>query len=375
MPQVRQAIEVLERLAPKRYAFPFDKVGLQVGDPYAPLTKGVVSLDRSLAAVQFAADRGAELLVAHHPLIFEPVSSVLQTSHVGRTILELARKNVAFVAAHTNWDSARGGINDALAALIGLTGVVDFGTAAQVKRLKLVVFCPPTAVEAVIDAASEAGAGVIGEYSRCAFMSEGAGTFFGSANSNPAVGAKGQVERVAETRIEMVLLEDRARAVTRAVRRVHPYEEPAFEFFQLAADGEQPAGRMGALAEPTTLLGLLPMLDALLETTSCAWGKPDRQVKKLAIVGGAADSEWREARQAGADALLTGEVKQHVGLEAAEEGFAIIASGHYATEQPGCLALRDRLAADMPEVEWLLHVPEPGFAGRPLWGATRINGL
>lgn len=368
MSQVRQAIEVLERLAPKRYAFPFDKVGLQVGDPHAPLTKGVVSLDRSLAAVQFAADSGAELLVAHHPLIFEPVSTVLQTSHVGRTILELARKNVAFVAAHTNWDSARGGINDALAALVGLTGVTDFGTAAQVKRLKLVVFCPPEAAEAIIDAASEAGAGVIGEYSRCAFMSQGEGTFHGSQNSNPAVGVKGQVEHVKEARIEMVLLEDRARAVTRAVRRVHPYEEPAFEFFQLAADGEQPAGRIGTLAEPTTLRDLLPYLDQRLGTVSCAWGKPDRPVKKLAVVGGAADSEWREARQAGADAFLTGEVKQHVGLEVAEEGFAIIASGHYATEHPGCRTLRDRLAEELPEVDWLLHVPEPGFAGRPLWG-------
>ncbi|HWA82839.1 MAG TPA: Nif3-like dinuclear metal center hexameric protein, partial [Fimbriimonadaceae bacterium] len=103
------------------------------------------------------------------------------------------------------------------------------------------------------------------------------------------------------------------------------------------------------------------------------WGKPDRPIKKLAVVGGAADSEWRDARQAGADAFLTGEVKQHVGLEVVEEGFAIIASGHYATEHPGCRALRDRLAEAMPDVEWLLYEPEPGLAGRPVWGAGGLE--
>ncbi|HVT14132.1 MAG TPA: Nif3-like dinuclear metal center hexameric protein [Fimbriimonadaceae bacterium] len=373
MATVRQAMEALERLAPRRYAFPFDKVGLQVGDPTAPLTKGVVSLDRSLSAVHFAADEGAQMLIAHHPLIFEPVATVLQTSHVGRTILELARKNIAFAAVHTNWDSARGGINDALAGLVGLTSVSDFGTAAQVSRLKLVLFCPPEAAEAVIDAASEAGAGLIGEYARCAFTQEGLGTFLGGENSNPAVGSKGQIEKVEETRVEMVLMEDRMRAVARAIRRVHPYEAPAFDFFRLASESEQPAGRIGVLPEPTTLRELLPYLDQRLETVSCAWGRPDRSIKKLAVVGGAADSEWREARQAGADALLTGEVKQHVGLEVVEEGFAIIASGHFATEHPGCRVLRDRLAEAMPDVEWLLYTPEPGLAGRPDWG--KIGGL
>src|SRR5437879_2504992 len=120
MPQVRHAIEALDRIAPKRFAFSFDKVGLQVGDPAANLKLGVVALDRSLGAVAFAKEHGAQMLVAHHPLIFEPIASVLHTSHVGRTVLELARGNIAFAAAHTNWDSARGGINDALAAMLGL---------------------------------------------------------------------------------------------------------------------------------------------------------------------------------------------------------------------------------------------------------------
>ncbi|MFI5386456.1 MAG: Nif3-like dinuclear metal center hexameric protein [Fimbriimonadales bacterium] len=371
MPQVRNAMEALERIAPARYAFPFDKVGLQVGDSAAELTRGVVSMDRSLGAVAFAAEHKAQMLVAHHPLIFEPISSVVAASHIGRTILQLARHNIAFAAAHTNWDSAGGGINDALAGIFELSDVKEFGYAAEVKRLKVVVFTPRESVEKLVDAVSEAGAGIIGNYSRCAFYCPGEGAFLGNADSNPTIGRAGQVEKVEEVRIEMVLPEDRARAVAKAIRRVHPYEEPAFDFFLLAADSEQPAGRVGTLPEPVTTAQLVEIANKKLEAASWAWGDPDRKIRKLAFVGGAADGELHNAREAGADAQLTGEVKQHVGLEAAEEGFALIASGHYATEHPGCVVLRDRLAQELPEVDWLMYKPEPGFAGRPFLGTGR----
>lgn len=169
-------------------------------------------------------------------------------------------------------------------------------------------------------------------------------------------------------RIEMVVPEAKAGAVSRAIRGVHPYEEPAFDFHQLAADEEQPAGRIGVLQEAMSLAQLVQQIDRELDTASWAWGSPDRPIRRVAVVGGAADGEWRDARQAKADVLVTGEVKQHVGLEAAEEGFAIIAAGHYATEHPGCVTLRDRLAVELPDVEWLLYEPPAGSSGRPFIG-------
>lgn len=365
MSKVFSALIALEKIAPRRFAFSFDKVGLQVGEVSAPLTKGVVSLDRSLGAVKYAAENGAQMLVAHHPLIFEPISAVTDRTHVGRTILELARNNIAFAAAHTNWDSARGGINDALAKIFGLVDVKTFGSAAAVRQLKVVVLCPAQSAEAIIDAVSAAGAGLIGEYKRCAFVTQGTGTFHGSEASSPAVGEAGKTEHVAETRIEMVLPEAAAKDVEEAIRKVHPYEEPAVDFFALADRLEQPAGRVGRLPQPMTLRELTALANERLDTAAMTWGNPSRMVTGLAIVGGSADSEWREARSASANVLLTGEVKQHVGLEAVEQDFPIIAAGHFATEHPGCATLRDRLAEAMPDVEWLLYTPEPGFSGRP----------
>ncbi|MEZ0326671.1 MAG: Nif3-like dinuclear metal center hexameric protein [Fimbriimonas sp.] len=363
MATVRHALEALELIAPKRYAFSFDKVGLQVGSPDQPLTRAVVSLDRSLGAVAFAREVGAELLLAHHPLIFRPIESVDTRTHVGRTILELVQGGISFVAAHTNWDSARGGVNDALAELLGLEEVRDFGTAAEVGRFKLVTTCPTSAVDSIIDAASSAGAGVVGAYSRCAYTGLGHGTFVGDEGSSPAVGSAGVRETVEEVRVEMVVSASSASAVVRAVQKAHPYEEPVRDLYVLRGEREQAAGRIGRLE--TTLCELAAFVDERLNTRCWAWGDGSKRIRKVAVVGGSADEEWMEAQRAGADVLITGEVKQHVAVEASESGMCLIAAGHFATEHPGCAALRERMSKAMPDVEWVLFEPAAGLNGRP----------
>jgi putative NIF3 family GTP cyclohydrolase 1 type 2 len=102
MPTVRDVLVALESIAPKRFAFSFDKVGLQVGSPEQTVTKAVVSLDRSLGAVRFASDKGAELLLSHHPLIFNPLDTVDTRSHQGRTVVRLIQQGTSYIAAHTN---------------------------------------------------------------------------------------------------------------------------------------------------------------------------------------------------------------------------------------------------------------------------------
>jgi len=99
---------------------------------------------------------------------------------------------------------------------------------------KLVVFVPPEALDAVRDAVFAAGAGRIGEYERCSWYTEGTGTFLGGESTDPSVGEKGREERVPELRLETVFPEGRQDEVVEALRRAHPYEEPAFDVYQLA---------------------------------------------------------------------------------------------------------------------------------------------
>ena len=98
---------------------------------------------------------------------------------------------------------------------------------------KLVVFVPPEALDAVRDAIFGAGAGRIGDYERCSWFTDGTGTFRGGESTSPTVGEKGREERVRELRLETVFPEDRHDDVIGALRAAHPYEEPAFDVYEL----------------------------------------------------------------------------------------------------------------------------------------------
>jgi hypothetical protein len=98
---------------------------------------------------------------------------------------------------------------------------------------KLVVFVPPEALDVVRDALFDAGAGRIGDYERCSWYTEGTGTFRGGETTSPTVGEPGREERVRELRLETVFPDDRHADVIAALRRAHPYEEPAFDVYSL----------------------------------------------------------------------------------------------------------------------------------------------
>lgn len=365
MATVADVLNALESLAPKRFAFAWDKIGLQVGDLNRLVTRALVSLDRSLGAVAHAREIGAQLLVSHHPLIWEPLKVVDVSSHQSRTVMILIESGIAAIAAHTNWDAAQGGINDALASVLGLSEVKPFGNGAPAEALKLVFFCPAPDAQRLIDAVTEAGAGTIGDYTRCAFIGTGQGTFKPGPNANPTIGSPNEIETVDEARVETLVPTALKGRVVRALLKAHPYEEPAFDLIPITTTN-QPMGRIGRLPAPMGLNAFSEHLELRLGHKCLAWGRPDAPIRSVAVVGGAAPEEWRAARTAGADAYVTGEVPQHIALEASESGLPILAAGHYATEQPGCLALRDRLQESVPDIDFHLFEPSRGENGRPL---------
>lgn len=367
MARVSDVVAALELIAPTRWALSFDRVGLQVGDPEAPVGKCAVSLDWSDAAIEYCIQNDCQMLVSHHPLLFSPPSTVIASDHIGNAILKLARHSIAFAAAHTNWDAAPGGINDTLAAIIGLRQVVPFGGYAETKNLKVVTFVPTTHADTLINAASREGAGEVGNYRNCAFSSQGTGSFSPSGSATPFTDSP-----VEEVRIEMALPEYRRGQVEAALRQTHPYEEPVIDFYALETRPEMPLARIGKLDQPMTLADFSTHVETRLETHAQTWGRPDLEIHQVALSGGAADSEWRAAKQAGAQVFLTGEVKQHVAIEATSAGVAIVAAGHFATENPGCRALAKALNRACPDVEFQFWEPTAGEAGRPLPSSSRL---
>jgi dinuclear metal center YbgI/SA1388 family protein len=122
-PRVSDILSVLEELTPSSVAEDWDNPGLQVGNPRQPVQRILVSLDPTMGALRAAKRREANLLLTHHPLLFRPISRVDESHYPGSVIAEACRMGVSIVAAHTNLDVIRGGINDSLAHMLQLQNV------------------------------------------------------------------------------------------------------------------------------------------------------------------------------------------------------------------------------------------------------------
>ncbi len=364
MASVRDVLSVLNHIAPSEFAFPGDKVGLQVGDVIAEVKRAVVSLDHSAGAVKACLKSHAELLLCHHPLVMKPLNDVNFGDPTKDRVGELIVAGIAYIAAHTNWDCAPGGVNDALVAELGLVDATSFGTAAECPAFKVVVFCPPDSVDSICDVAAAAGAGEIGNYNRCAFRLVGEATFDANEHSNPTTGKKGERTVLPEVRLEMEVPAGRRIAVEAAVRAAHPYEEPAIQMIQISKRGN-PICRKARLRVPMGLGNFRNMLDSALGFRTTMWEGSAKVINWVGVCGGAASDEWENALAAGCDAFVTGEVKQHLALDATEKGLAMCAAGHYATEQPGVIALAAAMQKHLPDVDWQVFTPEPGANGRP----------
>ena len=161
---------------------------------------------------------GCGIILTHHPLIFEPLNSVSDDTETGRLISRASREGIAVIAAHTNLDSARGGLADILAGLLGLQQTAPLQT-AEAGWSKLVAFLPAVDLDRVREAIFTAGAGAIGDYQHCSYIMEGTGTFLPMEGAHPTIGKVGKDETTNELRLEAVFPAARTNEVTAALIR------------------------------------------------------------------------------------------------------------------------------------------------------------
>jgi GTP cyclohydrolase I len=119
-----EVIKIADLLYPFTEAEPWDNCGIQIGDPSHHIDAIAFSLDATPETVSFARENACGLLICHHPLIFEPIRSIVPDTLVGRTLLRASTERVDILSLHTNLDSAHGGLNDRLAEIIGLEDVI-----------------------------------------------------------------------------------------------------------------------------------------------------------------------------------------------------------------------------------------------------------
>ena len=350
MTTVADLCAFLDAFAPAELAADWDNVGLLLGDPAAEVQALMTCLTVTPASVAEAIETGAQLIVAHHPILFRPVQRISTATAEGRMILALVRAGVAVYSPHTAFDNTQGGINDILASRLGLTDVGPLQKTGGAEQCKIVVFVPDADLGRVSDALFAAGAGHIGQYSQCSFRLAGTGTFFGSEAAHPTIGQKGRREEVSEWRLEAVCPAALVDRVVSAMRRAHSYEEPAYDVYPLRpAASVLGVGRLGRLPQPVPLHDFARSVkDSLSAGPVQVVGDPSRAVQRVVIVCGSGGSLLPDAVRAGADVLLSGEMRFHDYLAAEADGIALVLPGHYATERCGALALAERLKDQWP---------------------------
>lgn len=337
-------------VAPPALAEEWDNVGLLVGGEAAPVTSALIALDITPEVADEAVEGSAQLVVSHHPVIFHPLRAVPEGSAVWR----LVRGGVAAVCMHTNLDVCEGGVNDALADALGLSHRTLLKEEGRLPYRKIAVFVPENHAAAVREAMTAAGAGLYGRYDHCTFETQGTGRFRPLPGAAPYLGSVGRIEEVREIRLEAVCAEKDVPAVISALRRAHPYEEPAYDIFPDEALGTPYGlGRVGDLPEALPLREFARAAGKALGCAAVSLCDAGRVAHRVAVCGGADDGTLAEAaRRAGADTLLVGEMKHSNRIEALNMGVNVVAAGHFATENPVCPHLRALLSERFPAVRF-----------------------
>ena len=379
MPALRDVVAVLDELYDPHWADDWDAVGTVVGDPGADVSRVLFAVDPVQAVVAEAIEWGADLLVTHHPLYLSGVTSIAASSPKGRVVHDLISNGVALHTCHTNADSPPLGVSESMALALGLTDVRPLEADADATDT-WVVFVPYDDADKVAAAMHEAGAGAIGAYDRAMFQSPGTGSFRPLEGATPAIGQVGEVERVDETRVEMIAAPAVRESVRGAMVDAHPYEEVAYSVTASAPrPSDRGSGRIGQLPAPMSLsdfaVHVTDRLPAHNSATRVA-GDLDRMVSTVALCGGSGDFLLAHADASGADVYVTSDLRHHPVSEHYErdDACAVIDVPHWAAEWTWLPVAAREVAArcgDTVETRMSTIVTDPWTHAIPSTRSTR----
>lgn len=329
---IEKVIKYIEDWAPKGIAWERDNVGLQIGTSQQELKSILLCLDVNKDVVEDAIKKKCNLIISHHPLLFNPIKKITPGDKTSDIISSLIKNDISLYSAHTNLDFTKDGVSFQLAKKLNLKSIKFLKNISE-NLTKLVVFVPVGYTEKVAEAIHSSGGGIIGEYTNCSFRLIGKGTFRGSEKSNPAIGQKGRLEFVDEVRLEVLVNNFDLPAVISAMKKAHPYEEVAFDIYPLMNENVNfGMGAIGILEKDFTQKEFLEYVSKKLGIKNFRYtaGKK-KKIRTVALCGGSGSDLLNSAIQKNADAFITADVKYHT-FQDAEGRILLIDAGHYETE-------------------------------------------
>ncbi len=329
-------IKALFELAPPYFADKWDNSGLQLGSYNKNVNNILLALDISPEVVKNAIENNIDMIITHHPLIFDDIKKICRDDKKAKMLYNLIKEDIVVFSAHTNLDMCKGGVSDVLGDILGLKNQKVLSVSYTEKLFKLVVFVPKSHSNKVREAITYQGAGHIGNYSCCTFNVEGFGTFMPHQGSNPYIGETDRLENVEEVRIETIVTSKNLDDVLIAMHNAHPYEEVAYDVYLLANDNiKYGHGRIGEIDKELSLVDYAEIVKTRLKCDSLrVYGNINKKVNKIAFCGGSGADFITDAYKMKADVFITGDIRYHEAQLASELGICLIDAGHYHTEKP-----------------------------------------
>ena len=348
--KVKDIATAIEEIVPLTLAQDWDNVGLLIGDPQKNVKNILLTIDITKEVLAEAKKLKTQLIVSYHPVIWDglkkittepavkPQAKYLAPRSTRGLVYDLIRSGIAVFSIHTALDAVVGGANDGLAEIIGIQDarpIGDYVAFPAGDTYKLVVFVPVEAAKKVSNAIFAAGGGAIGNYSRCGFGAEGVGSFLPLKGAKPAIGKKGKFEKVPEIRFETIVPSQKLGACIAALKKAHPYEEPAFDVFKLYGGGDKfGLGRIGRLAKPMRIEQIIKRVKKYTGAKAIGVvGDEKRSVKTAAVCAGYCGKLIDSVIAANVDLYLTGELKHHQALAAQEANITCICLSHSISER------------------------------------------
>jgi dinuclear metal center YbgI/SA1388 family protein len=331
--KIKEITSYLESLAPLSSQASYDNCGLIVGNLDNEVTSILICLDSTEEIIDEAIKLGSNLVIAHHPIVFSGLKKITGKTYIERTIIKAIENKIAIYAIHTNLDNYRFGVNYEIGKRLGIKNLKILSPSENVIS-KLSVFVPNDYSEQVAEALFEAGAGKIGNYSECSFEQSGIGSYKPEEYSNPFEGIKGEKSKVEEIKIEVIVSNHLLNNVLQSMKRVHPYEEIAYDIISLKNNNQfEGSGMYGTLDseidEKTFLSHVKSTFNCGIIRHTSLLNKP---IKTVAFCGGSGSFLLKMAKQINADIFITGDYKYHDFFDAENE-IVIADIGHFESEQ------------------------------------------
>ncbi len=346
--KIQEIISILEQWAPTAYAEDFDNVGLLIGKAEAECTGILITHDVLENVVDEAITKKHNFILCFHPIIFSGLKKLTGKTYVERVVAKAIKNDIAIYAIHTALDNLKKGVSHSLANALELSDIQVL--VPQQNTLKqLTVYVPKENANSLLEKLYEAGAGAMGNYDQCSFVTPGKGSFRGNENSKPYLGKPMIREEVEEVQLKLVFHKHLEQKILQTLFENHPYEAVAFELHQLDnQNSEIGMGSVGILKEEMTEEDFLKWLGQKLETNFLRHSPfLNRKIKKVAVLGGSGSFAIPNAKQTKADALVTADLKYHDFFQA-ENQILLVDGGHYETERFTKKLIHDHLIEKLP---------------------------